>query len=93
MTSQYPVILSIENHCSVGQQTVMGLYMKNALGSLFLFFLFFFLTLCADPIFPKDLMVSGNPDVNKKALPSPNELKGKIIVKVRSTIILLDLFM
>ena len=31
-TSPYPVILSIENHCSVKQQKVMANYLENILG-------------------------------------------------------------
>lgn len=32
-TSQYPVILSLENHCSVEQQEVMARHMSSILGS------------------------------------------------------------
>ena len=32
-TSEYPVILSLENHCSVEQQAVMARHMKSILGS------------------------------------------------------------
>ncbi|XP_055996618.1 1-phosphatidylinositol 4,5-bisphosphate phosphodiesterase eta-2-like isoform X3 [Ostrea edulis] len=32
--NRYPVILSIENHCSVRQQTVMAAYIKSILGDL-----------------------------------------------------------
>jgi len=31
--SAYPLILSIENHCGIGQQEVMALHLKNILGS------------------------------------------------------------
>jgi phosphatidylinositol phospholipase C delta len=60
VTTPYPLILSIENHCTTGQQAIMGIYMQNTLG---------------------DMMIKGDPDVMKKALPSPEELRGKILVK------------
>ena len=33
-TSEYPMILSIENHCSVKQQDVMAKYMTDILGGM-----------------------------------------------------------
>ena len=32
--SEYPLILSIENHCSIEQQDIMADHMKNILGDL-----------------------------------------------------------
>ncbi|KAM4703197.1 1-phosphatidylinositol 4,5-bisphosphate phosphodiesterase eta-2 [Rhinophrynus dorsalis] len=59
--NEYPVILSIENHCSVVQQKKMAQYLTEILGD--------------------KLNLSGviNEDVSK--LPSPESLKGKILVK------------
>ncbi|XP_061661324.1 1-phosphatidylinositol 4,5-bisphosphate phosphodiesterase delta-1a isoform X2 [Syngnathoides biaculeatus] len=60
-TSDYPVILSLENHCSVGQQKLMAHYIISILG---------------DALVTKPL---GN--VVPTTFPSPEELKGKFLVK------------
>uniref|UniRef100_A0AAR2LCL0 Phosphoinositide phospholipase C n=1 Tax=Pygocentrus nattereri TaxID=42514 RepID=A0AAR2LCL0_PYGNA len=59
--SEYPVILSLENHCSVQQQKLMAHYMISILGS----------ALLTHPL--------GNE--MPSALPSPQELKRRILVK------------
>uniref|UniRef100_A0A8D2JEF1 Phosphoinositide phospholipase C n=1 Tax=Varanus komodoensis TaxID=61221 RepID=A0A8D2JEF1_VARKO len=59
--SEYPVILSIENHCSVAQQKKMAQYLTEILGDKL------------------DLSSVSNEDPTK--LPSPESLKGKILVK------------
>ncbi|XP_064421527.1 1-phosphatidylinositol 4,5-bisphosphate phosphodiesterase delta-3 isoform X1 [Latimeria chalumnae] len=59
--SPYPVILSLENHCSVDQQSVMTQHLKNILQDALL-------TQTIDGKIPKEL-------------PSPEQLKGKILVK------------
>ncbi|XP_054857403.1 1-phosphatidylinositol 4,5-bisphosphate phosphodiesterase eta-2 [Eublepharis macularius] len=59
--SEYPVILSIENHCSVTQQKKMAQYLTEILGDK--------LDLCS--------VVNEDPT----HLPSPESLKGKILVK------------
>ncbi|XP_060755866.1 1-phosphatidylinositol 4,5-bisphosphate phosphodiesterase delta-1a isoform X2 [Neoarius graeffei] len=60
-TSKYPLILSLENHCSVEQQKLMAHYMTSILGSALL----------------------THPLGNKipSCLPSPEELKGRILIK------------
>ena len=58
---RYPVILSIENHCSVEQQHVMAQYMIDIFG---------------------DMLHSERRDENRPSLPSPEELKYKILIKV-----------
>ncbi|KAL7386955.1 hypothetical protein ABVT39_016153 [Epinephelus coioides] len=60
-TSDYPVILSLENHCSVEQQEVMARHMSSILGS----------ALVTSPL------GDGMPD----NFPSPEELKGKFLIK------------
>uniref|UniRef100_A0A674N1P9 Phosphoinositide phospholipase C n=1 Tax=Takifugu rubripes TaxID=31033 RepID=A0A674N1P9_TAKRU len=60
-TSPYPLILSLENHCSVEQQTVMARHLKTILG---------------DKLLTKPLG-----DLNPQILPSPEDLKHKILVK------------
>ncbi|KAM6964012.1 1-phosphatidylinositol 4,5-bisphosphate phosphodiesterase delta-3-A-like [Tautogolabrus adspersus] len=59
--SPYPVILSLENHCSVEQQAVMARHLRSILG---------------DKLLTKPL--SG---LDPHKLPSPEDLKGKILVK------------
>ena len=59
--SRYPLILSIENHCSIPQQQVMAQIMKDTFG--------------------KQLYMD-NVDMANQVLPSPEELKNKILVKV-----------
>ncbi|XP_049419777.1 1-phosphatidylinositol 4,5-bisphosphate phosphodiesterase delta-3-A [Epinephelus fuscoguttatus] len=59
--SPYPLILSLENHCSVEQQTVMAQNLRSILG---------------DKLLTKPL-----DDFDPNKLPSPEDLKGKILVK------------
>ncbi|XP_046887364.1 1-phosphatidylinositol 4,5-bisphosphate phosphodiesterase delta-4 isoform X2 [Hypomesus transpacificus] len=59
--SEYPVILSIENHCSVEQQRVMAQHLNDILGDKLL----------------KSTLDGQIPP----RLPSPEELKGKILLK------------
>lgn len=58
---RYPVILSIEDHCSIAQQRNMAQYFKKVLGD----------TLLTKPV-----------DIAADGLPSPNQLKRKILIKV-----------
>ncbi|XP_070829464.1 1-phosphatidylinositol 4,5-bisphosphate phosphodiesterase delta-1-like [Chaetodon trifascialis] len=60
-TSDYPVILSLENHCSVEQQKVMAHHMSSILGSA--------------------LVTSPLGDAMPTNFPSPEELKGKFLIK------------
>ena len=60
---RYPVILSIENHCSIKQQQAMAHYLKTLLG---------------------DKLYTDNVDTSLNGMPSPETLKGKILVKVCS---------
>ncbi|XP_069020557.1 1-phosphatidylinositol 4,5-bisphosphate phosphodiesterase delta-1-like isoform X2 [Embiotoca jacksoni] len=60
-TSDYPVILSLENHCSVEQQAVMAQHMSSILGSA--------------------LVTSSLGDGMPTNFPSPEELKGKFLIK------------
>ncbi|XP_061086740.1 1-phosphatidylinositol 4,5-bisphosphate phosphodiesterase delta-3-A-like [Conger conger] len=59
--SPYPLVLSLENHCSVEQQEVMAKHMRTILGE----------KLLTQPL-------NGQP---LKDLPSPEELKWRILVK------------
>ena len=58
--SNYPVILSLENHCSVEQQVRMAKHLRKVFGD----------NLLVEPL-PED----------STALPSPEQLKGHVIVK------------
>lgn len=60
-TSEYPVILSLENHCSVEQQQVMAHHMRSILGD----------ALVTEPL----------GDGMPSSFPSPEELKGKFLIK------------
>uniref|UniRef100_A0A3B3UV60 Phosphoinositide phospholipase C n=1 Tax=Poecilia latipinna TaxID=48699 RepID=A0A3B3UV60_9TELE len=59
--SDYPVILSLENHCSVEQQSVMAQHMSSILGSA--------------------LVTTPLGDGMPTNFPSPEELKGKFLIK------------
>lgn len=59
--SPYPVILSLENHCSVEQQTVMARHLRSILGE----------KLLTKPLKGWDTTY----------LPSPEDLRGKVLVK------------
>ncbi|KAM9745745.1 1-phosphatidylinositol 4,5-bisphosphate phosphodiesterase delta-3-A [Menidia menidia] len=59
--SPYPLILSLENHCSVEQQAVMAKHLRSILG--------------------RRLLTRPLSDLPLKELPSPEELKGCILVK------------
>ncbi|XP_028264297.1 1-phosphatidylinositol 4,5-bisphosphate phosphodiesterase delta-3-A-like [Parambassis ranga] len=59
--SPYPLILSVENHCSVEQQAVMAGHLRSILGD----------KLLTKPLNGQD----------SRYLPSPEDLKGKILVK------------
>ncbi|MBN3324626.1 PLCH1 phosphodiesterase, partial [Atractosteus spatula] len=61
VNNEYPVILSIENHCSIQQQKKIAQYLKEIFGE----------KLDLVGIFTRD----------SKQLPSPNVLKGKILIK------------
>merc|ERR1719474_149344 len=60
--SPYPVILSIENHCSPEQQDVMAKHMREVLG---------------------DLLFTSPVDKEKNSLPSPEDLRNKILIKAK----------
>lgn len=59
---RFPVVLSIENHCSIQQQKKIAQYLKE--------------------IFSDKLDLSSVIAGDSKQLPSPQSLKGKILVKV-----------
>ncbi|XP_045599877.1 1-phosphatidylinositol 4,5-bisphosphate phosphodiesterase isoform X4 [Procambarus clarkii] len=64
VTSDYPIILSFENHCCKKQQYKLAKYCDEYFGDL----------LSKEPL-PDSPLVPGHP------LPSPNELKFKILIK------------
>ncbi|XP_071388937.1 1-phosphatidylinositol 4,5-bisphosphate phosphodiesterase delta-3-A isoform X2 [Centroberyx affinis] len=64
--SPYPLILSLENHCSVEQQAVMAKHLRTILGS--------------------KLLIKPLSDQTLKDLPSPEELRGCILVKGKKEI-------
>ncbi|XP_074659956.1 inactive phospholipase C-like protein 2 [Tubulanus polymorphus] len=64
ITSEYPVILSIENHCSIKQQQAMANYMIKTFGD-------------------KLLRAPLEHDNDQQRLPSPENMKGKILIKCK----------
>lgn len=64
VTSEYPVILSFENHCSKPQQYKMAKYCEEIFGDFLL-----------------KLPLENYPIETGRSLPSPNELKRKILIK------------
>ncbi|KAM3838616.1 1-phosphatidylinositol 4,5-bisphosphate phosphodiesterase gamma-1 isoform 3-T3 [Vipera latastei] len=60
VTSDYPVILSIEDHCSIAQQRNMAQNFKKVFG---------------------DMLLTKPVDISADGLPSPNQLKRKILIK------------
>ncbi|XP_039207296.1 1-phosphatidylinositol 4,5-bisphosphate phosphodiesterase gamma-1 isoform X1 [Crotalus tigris] len=60
VTSDYPVILSIEDHCSIAQQRNMAQNFKKVFG---------------------DMLLTKPIDISADGLPSPNQLKRKILIK------------
>ncbi|XP_008836447.1 1-phosphatidylinositol 4,5-bisphosphate phosphodiesterase delta-3 isoform X2 [Nannospalax galili] len=59
--SPYPVILSLENHCGLEQQTVMAHHLRSILGDM--------------------LVTQALDSQNPEELPSPEQLKGRVLVK------------
>lgn len=60
VASEFPLILCLENHCSLKQQKVMFQHLKKILG---------------------DKIHSDPPNLDDNYLPSPSDLKGKILLK------------
>lgn len=56
----YPIILSIEDHCSIVQQRIMATFFKKIFG---------------------DMLLTKAVDISADGLPSPNQLKRKILIK------------
>uniref|UniRef100_A0A8C2Z8I1 Phosphoinositide phospholipase C n=1 Tax=Cyclopterus lumpus TaxID=8103 RepID=A0A8C2Z8I1_CYCLU len=61
VSSEFPIILSIEDHCSIVQQRNMATYFKKVFG---------------------DMLLTKAVDITADGLPSPNQLKKKILIKV-----------
>uniref|UniRef100_A0A8D2LRW9 1-phosphatidylinositol 4,5-bisphosphate phosphodiesterase gamma n=1 Tax=Varanus komodoensis TaxID=61221 RepID=A0A8D2LRW9_VARKO len=59
-TSEYPIILSIEDHCSIVQQRNMASHFKKVFG---------------------DMLLTKPVDINADQLPSPAQLKKRILIK------------
>ncbi|XP_048838622.1 1-phosphatidylinositol 4,5-bisphosphate phosphodiesterase gamma-1 [Brienomyrus brachyistius] len=60
VSSDYPIILSIEDHCSIVQQRIMATNFKKIFG---------------------DMLLTKAVDISADGLPSPNQLKRKILIK------------
>lgn len=62
----YPIILSIEDHCSIVQQRNMASHFKKVFG---------------------EMLLTKAVDIAADGLPSPNQLKRKILIKVSSHLV------
>lgn len=62
VASEFPLLLCLENHCSIKQQKVMVQHMKKILG---------------------DKLYTVSPNTEETYLPSPEMLKGKLLVKAK----------
>uniref|UniRef100_A0A8B9JRG7 Phosphoinositide phospholipase C n=1 Tax=Astyanax mexicanus TaxID=7994 RepID=A0A8B9JRG7_ASTMX len=72
VNSDYPIILSIEDHCSIVQQRNMAQHFRKVFG---------------------EMLLTKAVDISADGLPSPNQLKRKILIKVGADWLLdLDLF-
>ena len=60
--SDYPLILSIENHCSIEYQDKMASHLEEILG---------------------EMLYNEKVDESLEALPSPEDLKGKVLIKAK----------
>ena len=60
VTSDYPLILSIEDHCSLAQQRIMASVFQEVFG---------------------DMLIKAPLEPEEEVLPSPEKLRGKIILK------------
>lgn len=67
----YPIILSIEDHCSIVQQRNMAAYFKKVFG---------------------DMLLTKPVDIVADGLPSPHQLKKKILIKVRSPLLFFSFY-
>lgn len=77
-TSPYPVILDIENHCSLDQQYEMARILVDILGGYFQYrILFIENTLYLDQLITEPLFSE-----NSAVLPSPEDLKYKVLIRV-----------
>lgn len=59
--SRFPIILSIEDHCSIVQQRNMATFFKKVFG---------------------EMLLTKAVDISADGLPSPSQLKRKILIKV-----------
>ncbi|XP_077473899.1 1-phosphatidylinositol 4,5-bisphosphate phosphodiesterase delta-4-like [Stigmatopora argus] len=65
--SDFPLILSLENHCSVEQQTVMAQHLSKILGDMLL----------------RNILDPPGGQTTSQCLPSPMELKRKVLLKAK----------
>lgn len=74
---RYPVILSIENHCSEGQRKEMARILRRVLGGKYRLIEFFKISFFSDRLITGPIIAK-----NSSVLPSPEDLKYKVLVRV-----------
>jgi phosphatidylinositol phospholipase C, delta len=75
VASPYPIIISAEIHCSIGQQDLVATIMMEVFGEKLV-------RMPMDGESEKDGLVITSKKIEVKELPSPEQLKGKILLKV-----------
>ena len=79
MTSQFPVILSIENHASKKQQITMAHYLEEILGDMLIIKKIRQVNF-SKKSFKNEIHIFSD---DEKSNPSPNQLKNKFILKAK----------
>jgi phosphatidylinositol phospholipase C delta len=79
--SKYPLIISIENHCKRDNQKQMAKTFREIFGGFYIFNSKFYLKISSIIL---DKLICNFLDPNETELPSPSQLEGRIIIKVRN---------
>ena len=83
---RYPLFLNIENHCSYDGQGRMAYHLKEIFGGIVRYSM---VETLEHVIFCRlDRLLSKTLSEESQTLPSPEQLKYKVIIRVRSTCIL-----
>jgi len=72
--SSYPLILCMELQCCINQQERVAQLLIDIFG---------------EKLFLDNLFLSADKNITSRSLPSPNDLRGKIIIKVKQSVFIL----